>query len=105
MRNIQENFQTVFIINNGDRSVRGKNIVYRQNFHDIHMLTDIDFIFLDFSQNGNLLKIEPLLRKDRPVIFVEGIKPWPVEDYKFLRSCGYVLVEFFKNMHKWIIQS
>lgn len=104
MDDIVENFPSVFIINDGDRSLRGRNIIYRRDFSDINSLNDIDFIFFDFNQSGNLKNVQPLLTRFRPVLFVEGTTPWSVDDYKYLRSYGYFLVEYFKNMHKWIIQ-
>lgn len=97
-----DSMQTVFIINDGDRSIRKRNVVYRSNFQDIDVYTDIDLVIMDYNQYPNLRYLRALFLKCRPVTFVEGTELWPVDDYKYFRSFGYGLVEFYKHLQKWI---
>lgn len=94
--------QTVFVINDGDRSIKRKNIVYKEDFSNIASLFDIDFLFIDYNQYGNLTKLQSLLQKNKPVIFVEGEKVWDVAEYKFLKANGYSQMELDKGMQKWM---
>lgn len=94
--------RTVFVIDNPDRSLRKKNIVYKEDFIGVSSLTEIDFIFLDYNQSGNLEKLHTVLTNNRAAIFVQGETVWPSKEYKYLRSLGYKHIETAKRMQKWI---
>lgn len=93
---------TVFVIDGIDKSIKFKNVVHRQNFQDVQILPDIDFIFIDHSHFSNLSKLKPIWTAYRPVIFTEGADLLSAEDYLYFRSESYSLVEIFKRMQKWI---
>ena len=95
---------TVFIIDSPDKNIKGRTIVHREDFRDIQVLSDIDFIFIDSCHFSNLNKLKPVWTKCRPVIFLEGADLFGKENYKYLRSENYSLVEIFKNMQKWVPQ-
>jgi hypothetical protein len=99
-----EHCNTVFIIDNFDKNIKGRNVIHREDFQEIQVLTDIDFIFVDSSHFSNLNKLRPVWTKCRPAIFLEGSDFFGKENYKYLRSESYLLVEIFKNMQKWIPQ-
>ena len=104
LNDLLEHCNTVFIIDGLDLNLKRKNIVHRESFQDINLLTDIDFIFVDQSHFSNLSKLKPVFTKYRPLIFLQASNELPVEYYKYLRSESYALVEIFKNMQKWIPQ-
>lgn len=93
---------TVFVIDAVDPSVRFKNVVHRQDFQDVNIFPDIDFIFIDHSHFSNLSKLKPVWTSYRPIIFTEGADSLSAEDYLYFRSESYSLVEIFKRMQKWI---
>lgn len=93
---------TVFIINDGDRSIRGKNIIYKEDFSNLNTYSDIDFLFIDYDQYGNLPKLQPVLQKHKPVIFVDGETVWPTAEYNFLKNYGYNTMDLYKGMQLWI---
>jgi hypothetical protein len=101
---ILESFQTIFIIDSKDFSIRKRNIIYRESLDDVEQLVDIDFVFLDADYFSNLKKLRPLWLKCRPAFFMEGSDLFGIENYKYFRSENYALVEVFKNMQKWIPQ-
>ena len=94
-------FSTVFIVY-GDRTIKGRHIVHREDLKDVKTLPDIDFMFLDYHQYNNIRLLQPLLLRYKPVVLVGGAELWPPDEYKFMHSQGFNLVEIFKNMHKWI---
>lgn len=99
---LADNLNTVFVIDNPNRQIRRRNIVYKDEFIGISTLSEIDFIFLDYNQYGNLQKLQPILVSNRATIFIQGEVSWPVNEYKYLRSLGYSHIENNNGMQKWI---
>lgn len=99
---LADNLNTVFIIDNQDRQIRRKNIIYINDFIGVSTLSEIDFIFIDYDQYGNLEKLHNTFSNNRAVIFVQGEVSWPIREYKYLRSLGYSHVENNFGMQKWI---
>jgi hypothetical protein len=99
---LSEHLRTVFVIDNPDRQIRRRNIVYKDDFTGISTLSEIDFIFLDYNQSGNLEKLQPILISNKATIFIQGEVSWPVNEYKYLRSLGYSHIENNNGMQKWI---
>lgn len=93
---------TLFVIYNDLPKIRNGKMIYRENFENIEQLYDIDFVFLDYDHHQHLSSMKNMLLKCRPIIFVGEEKAFPVETYKYLNGLGFVLVEIFKNMQKWI---
>jgi len=96
------NLKTVFVVDNPDRSLRRKNIIYKEDFVGVSALTEIDFVFIDYDQSGNLEKLHTVFTNNRAVILVQGEIVWPVKEYKYLRSLGYQHIETGGGMQKWI---
>jgi hypothetical protein len=93
--------KTVFVIDSIDRDIRRKNIIYKDDFIGVSSLSEIDFVFIDYDQSGNLEKLHTVLSNNKAVIFVQGDVVWPVKDYRYLRSLGYSHIDTFKDMQKW----
>lgn len=102
LEKLSEKLNTVFVIENIDRELRKKNIVYKDDFTGISLLSEIDFVFIDFNQYGNLGKIQPVLVNNRCTIYIQGEISWPIEQYKYLRSLGFSHIENNFGMQKWI---
>lgn len=98
---LAENVFTVFVIDGPNRDVRRRNIVYKDDFTGLSTLTEIDFIFIDYDQYGNIEKLHQTLINNRAIIFVQGETSWPVKEYKYLRSLGYSHIENNFGMQKW----
>lgn len=99
---LSDSLSTVFVIDNFDRSLRRKNIVYKDDFTGISLLPEIDFVFIDFNQYGNLEKLQPVLVNNKCTIFIQGEVSWPVNEYKYLRSLGYSHIENSFGTQKWM---
>lgn len=95
--------QTVFLIDFPENAPRARNVIYRTSFEGIDIVPDIDVVLLDYEQYRNLKWLRPILLKYRPPVFVQSQELWPVEHYKYFRSFGYGLVEFYTNIQKWIL--
>jgi hypothetical protein len=98
---LSNNLKTVFVIDNTNRELRRKNIIYKDDFTGVSSLSEIDFVFIDYNQSGNLEKLHTVLTNNRVVIFIEGEIVWPVKEYKYLRSLGYSHIDTNKGMQTW----
>jgi hypothetical protein len=98
---LSDNLKTVFVIDNPSRELRKRNIIYKEDFTGISTLSEIDFVFIDHDQYGNLEKLHTLLTNNRTVIFVQGETNWPIAEYKYLRSLGYSHIDTYKGMQEW----
>ena len=99
---LANNVKTVFVIDNPDRRIRRRNIVYKLHFTGVSTLSEIDFIFIDYNQYGNLEKLHTIFVNNKAVIYVQGEVSWPIREYKYLRSLGYSHIENNFGMQKWI---
>lgn len=95
---------TVFIIDPTDKQLKKRNIVKREWFTDLQLLTDIDFIFIDTAHYTNIPLLKLVFDKYRPIILLEGTVLPAKEIHRLLQSSHYSLIEVFKNMQKWIPQ-
>jgi hypothetical protein len=94
---------TVFLLDCASRRYRAKNVIYRSSFEGIDTVPDVDLVLLDHDQYRNLKWLRPILLEYKPPVFIQGQALWPIEHYKYFRSFGYGLVEFYTNMQKWIL--
>jgi hypothetical protein len=102
LNEIVDVFDTVFIVFEKSHDIRKRNIIYRENLSNIDILSDIDFVFVDAEYFDILKQLRPVWLKCRPVFLLEGEDIFGLENYKYLRSESYALVEKYKNMQKWI---
>lgn len=102
LENLAKSLNTVFVINDSNRDLRRRNIVYKSDFTGLSTIREIDFIFIDYDQYPNLQKLQPVLQNNKAIIFIEGEVVWPVNEYKYLRSQGYSHIDLLKGMQKWV---
>ena len=48
LEDLLEAFDTVFVVNGVMPRIQKRNVVYRENFDNIHLVTDVDLIIIDF---------------------------------------------------------
>lgn len=96
-----EGFNSVFILKTNQPLVKGKNIIYRENFKEISIITDIDFAFVDTDQLDKIDEIENLLNKCRPIIMINSGEFIDPNFSKKLRLMGYDIVELLKDYQIW----
>lgn len=99
---LSESLKTVFVIDHPSRDLRKRNIVYKNDFSGVSTLSEIDFIFIDYNQYGNIEKLHNVLINNKSVIFIQGETSWPLKEYKYLRSLGYSHIENNYGMQKWL---
>ena len=72
MENLLEIFQTVFVIDESFPKIRSKNLVFKENYDDLHLLIDISFIFFDISKINDINLLAPVFSRWKSIVVVEG---------------------------------
>lgn len=101
LEDVCEVYDTVFILSDGEQTVRRKNIVYRENFEETSLLPYINSIFVDLDQLEKLIKLENVIKKFKLSVYINH--GYHIDDYyhRFFNIRGYQLVEMNKHFQMW----
>jgi hypothetical protein len=104
LEDLVESGINIFVVYPKDESIRRKNIIYREDLSSIHVLSDIDFIIIDKELIHVIPNLEPVWKKHKTTILVEGSIGDSLEQHKFLKSQRYQITEIKKWHHIWKIK-
>ena len=96
-----EAFLTVFIFSNSSERIKNKKLVYRESWESIQHLTDIDVVFIDEEYFDEIKNLSLILRKYKPVVFLQGSTFANKDLKKFFNSEGYDITELIKQCSIW----
>jgi hypothetical protein len=101
LEDLLESFATVFVISNTAPRLRKRNVVYREDFDNIHLLTDIDLIIIDFSQEYAIPELIQVWRRTNPTIIIQGPELISKDFQKLLKVDHYAIIEVAKGYYVW----
>ena len=96
-----DSFDTVFVITNSPPIIKKRNLIYRENYNDIHTLTDVDIIIVDFDHSNFISELTQVWRRTNPAIVVQGPDLISKDIQKMLKSDHYNIVEVAKGYYLW----
>lgn len=96
---LTESFDTVFVIADHSQRIQKRNIVYRENFDGIHLLTDVDFIIVDLDQQQHITELTQVWRRSHPAIIIQGPELVDKHYQKILKADHYEIKEVNKNYY------
>ena len=67
-----EIYINVFVIDEDPPSAKARNLIYKENFNDLNVLTQVGAIFIDLDKIDQLEILEDFWQRHRSTIFVEG---------------------------------
>ena len=67
-----EIYTNVFVVDEDPPSAKARNLIYKENFDDLNMLTQVGAIFIDLDKIDKLDILEDFWQRHRSTIFVEG---------------------------------
>jgi len=67
-----EIYINVFVIDDLPPSTKARNLIYKENFDDLNVLTQVGAIFIDLDKIDKLEILEDFWQRHRSTIFVEG---------------------------------
>jgi hypothetical protein len=94
-------FQTVFVFSETPQFVKARNIVYRTDLTNLHLLIDISVIFVDREYIGNLENFYTMCRSNKTTIFIEGTEPVGGGIADSLTSARYQVTHQLGSFHVW----
>lgn len=94
-------FKTVFVLKTDNRTIKGRNIVYKEKFNDIDVIKTIDFVFLSFLSLSEFDKISNVLTFFRPMVYIDHGEFLSKEHSIKFTGIGYEIVELIKNYQVW----
>ena len=67
-----EIYINVFVIDDEPPSAKARNLIYKENFNDLNVLTQVGAIFIDLDKIDQLEILEDFWQRHKSTIFVEG---------------------------------
>ena len=67
-----EIYTNVFVVDDEPPSAKARNLIYKENFDDLNVLTQVGAIFIDLDKIDKLDVLEDFWQRHRSTIFVEG---------------------------------
>lgn len=104
MSEMLETFDTVFVIAEEFPSIKAKNLIFRESFDGIDLLTGISVIFFDRDQVDKIKNTIPLWYRQKPHILIEGNDVIGRDLSKDLYDHNYRAVELQGTHHIWKLQ-
>jgi hypothetical protein len=101
LEDLLETFDTVFVVNGSLPRIQKRNIVYRETFDNINLITDIDLIIVDLDQEKFIPELIQIWRKTNPTIIVQGPELISIEYQKILKADHYAIREVAKGYYIW----
>ena len=96
-----DSFDTVFVVSSNPPIVKTRNLIYRENYDGIHLLTDIDIIIIDFDHGNFIPELTQVWRRTNPAIVVQGPDLISKDIQKMLKSDHYNIVEVVYGYYLW----
>ena len=67
-----EIYTNVFVVDDDPPSAKARNLIYKENFDDLNVLTQVGAIFIDLDKIDKLEILEDFWQRHKSTIFVEG---------------------------------
>ena len=67
-----EIYTNVFVVDEDPPSAKARNLIYKENFNDLNVLTQVGAVFIDLDKIDQLEVLEDFWQRHKSTIFVEG---------------------------------
>jgi hypothetical protein len=101
LENILEIYNTVFVINENLPTVKAKNLVYREDFHNLNAITEVSAIFFDLNQLDRFEMVKDFWQRNNSKVIIEGDEPIGREFSKPLYDTGWGCTSKQGLFHIW----
>jgi hypothetical protein len=101
LENILEIYSTVFVIDENFPTVKAKNLVYKENFHNLNAITEVGAIFFDLSRLDQFEMVKDFWQRNKSKVIIEGDEPIGREFSKPLYDTGWGCTSKQGLFHVW----
>jgi hypothetical protein len=101
LENILEIYNTVFVIDESFPTVKAKNLVYKENFHNLNAITEVSAIFFDLDRLDRFEMVKEFWQRNNSKVIIEGDEPIGREFSKPLYDTGWGCTSKQGSFHVW----
>jgi hypothetical protein len=101
LENILEIYATVFVIDENLPTVKAKNLVYREDFHNLNAITEVSAIFFDLNRLDRFEMVKDFWQRNNSKVIIEGDEPIGREFSKPLYDTGWGCTSKQGLFHVW----
>lgn len=101
LESITETYQTVFLIDLTRPDTKTKNLVFKENYDDLHLLVDVSTVFFDLAKINDINLIAPVFTRWKSLVIVEGNEPIGREFTQSLYHHGWRCTSLQGFFHVW----
>ena len=101
LENILGIYATVFVIDENFPTVKAKNLVYKENFHNLNAITEVGAIFFDLSRLDQFEMVKDFWQRNKSKVIIEGDEPIGREFSKPLYDTGWGCTSKQGLFHVW----
>jgi hypothetical protein len=101
IENIVTIYNTVFVIDENIPTAKAKNLVYKENFNYLNMITEVTAIFVDLNRLDRFDAVRDFWQRNNSKIIVEGNEPIGREFSKPLYDTGWRCTSTQGHFHVW----
>jgi len=65
-------YTNVFVVDEDPPSAKARNLIYKENFNDLNVLTQVGALFIDLDKIDKLEILEDFWQRHRSTVFIEG---------------------------------
>jgi hypothetical protein len=94
-------YQTVFLIDADRPDIKTKNLVFKENYDDLHLLVDVSTIFFDLAKINDINLTAPVFTRWKSLVIVEGNEPIGREFTQSLYHHGWRCTSQQGFFHVW----
>ncbi len=104
LSNILEMCETVFVISEKRPEIKARNLVFKENSDELHLLVDISVIFFDRDQINEINVFAPVFTRWKSVVVIEGDEPISRDYSQSLYHNGWKCTGTHGFFHAWEIK-
>ncbi len=104
LSNVLEIFQTVFVIDDSKPTTKARNLVFKEESDELHLLVDISVVIFDRDQINEINVYAPVFTRWKSVVVIEGDEPISRDFSQSLYHHGWRCTSQQGFFHVWEIK-
>ncbi len=104
LSNIVEIFETVFVINSKRPEIKARNLVFKENADELHLLVDVSMVFFDRNKVNDINLFAPVFTRWKSLVIIDGNEPISRDYSQSLYQHGWKCTSLQGFFHVWEIK-
>jgi hypothetical protein len=101
LEEMSEQFDTIFVFSEQPPLIRKRNIIYRLDYNDTAIASDISMIHITTEHLDKLSNCLVLINKSKPAIMIDNPNPLGKKSTRWLENVSYEIKELAKHWQMW----